>query len=344
MKGFDNNPSIAKSIGFAVKVPTIIPESDCEHCNHGKGSQAEDNFDEHGYPLPKDFVQAGHLCRSTETALDPTESSTSSDCFRFLDLPPEIRNRTYELAMCRPRQPVCVPDHLLRPSEDLADTKNVLRACGDDIICLPCQLHSILRTGNVGLSRACKQLHEETALVPYLVNTFNIHNLYYLQTFLEIIGERGRQNLRSLKFAWRLPEEEAHALGTYTSTEHTYTLLGECVSLVELSVDLDLVNMLSWRENGNPRSSMLNYVFEIPHIALMYELRGLKNIRVGWKHSEGLQEVENWEKTLAGYWRLPHGVGGESAVEVDAELEVTPDDVWHSIHWQATNEKRAENA
>ena len=316
----------------------MVSETECEHCERSKGDDVEDNFDEDGYPLPKHVAQAGHIQRLKETTSITAPSESHAGCFRFLDLPPEIRNRIYEIVTCRAKQPVCVPDSLLRPSEDLPDTKNVRRECSEDVICLPCQLHGILGSGSIGLSRASKQLHAETALIPYTVNTFNLHNLYYLRVFLELIGEKGRQSLKSLKFSWRLPEEEAHALGTYTSVVEAYILLGECKSLVELSAELDVINMLTWRGNGNPRSSMLNYVLEIPHIARIYELRGLKDVTNAWTQCEGLQGMEDWAKTLAGYWRLPHGMSGEEATEVDAELKVSGDGLWHCIRWQTKHE------
>lgn len=237
---------------------------------------------------------------------------------------------------------MCVPDRLLRPSQDLFDTKSVRRKCSAHIMCLPCQLHDLLGTGNSGLSRANKQLHSETALVPYKVNTFSLHNLYYLQAFLEVIGKRGRQYLKSLHFSWSLPEEDAHALGAYTTVEDAYMLVGECTSLTKLVVELDMVNMLKWCGDGYPRWIMLKYVEELPYIALVYELRGLKDIKIGWKPCEGLQGMEQCAKDLAGHWRLPRETRGEMANPdpVDTEVEVSKDGLWHGIEWRANDEAK----
>lgn len=115
-------------------------------------------------------------------------------------------------------------------------------------------------------------------------------------------------------------------------------LLSECKSLRKLSVDLDVVNMLTWRGSGSPRSVPLSYLHEIPHIAIVYRLRGLKNINIAWKDYVGLEGMENWATTLAGCWRLPMGTDGANAVAVNAEAVWSHDDVWRCVEWQADEE------
>ena len=205
-----------------------------------------------------------------------------------MDLPPETRNRIYEITMHRPKQPVCVRDRLLRPSDTLPDAKLVHQQCSSKITCSPCQIHDLLGTSSLGLSRACKQLHSETSLSPYTVNTFNVHNLYYLQASLSVIGEKGRQSLRSLKLYWRLSEEEAQPLIVYTSVKMPYVLLGECRSLLDLSVEIHVVKMLHKAGDGKRRPQMLNYLNEIPYVHRVFELRGLKMISIEWRACEGL--------------------------------------------------------
>lgn len=215
MKKFDNNPEEIISLTHNRKsIPIVVPESHCEHCGTNSERAFQDNFDEYGYPIPQTVIQAGRAERTTTTVSVFAEKEDAP--FRFLDLPAEVRNNIYELVVSTAAV-VCVPDRLFRPSEDLSGSTEVLRRCTKDLICLPCQLHNILQTGDIGLSRANKQLHNEMALIPYTVTAFSVHNLYYLQTFLSIIGKPGREALRSLRFEWKLPEEEAHALQMYTN-------------------------------------------------------------------------------------------------------------------------------
>ena len=337
---YDQHPTSMGKV-FGPRIPVVAPETECEHCKATAKNDDDDDdlFNEYGYPLPKAVIQAGKIARERGPPLVLAAPPTNNGYFRFLDLPPEIRIQIYEMVMHRAKQPVCIPDRLLRPSEDIPDPANVLRECSAETICLPCQLHDLLGTSHPGLSRASKQLHSETALIPYKVNTFSLHNLYYLQTFLRLVGGKGRQSLKSLQFVWKLPEEDAHALGAYTSVRDTYMLLCECCSLTELSVELDVVNMLTWRGNGKPRSAMLKLIKELPCLELVYELRGPKEIKIGWKHCKGLQGMETWAKELAGHWRLPHGANQAMAKPVESDVVVSKDRVWHYIHWQAHSEK-----
>lgn len=255
MTKFDNNPEVVSSFTRNRKpIPIAVPESRCQHCEPDAEDAFQDNFDEDGYPIPRTIAHAGRTERTgTDTGTGVSVSTAKAEMpFRFLDLPAEVRNTIYELAISRSAV-VCVPDRLLRPSEDLHGRDELLRECTRDLICLPCQLHNILRTGDIGLSRANKQLHNETALIPYTVTTFSVHDLYYLQTFLKIIDKPGREALRALRIGWKLPEEEAHALQMYTNIYETYTMLLECSCLKKLSLEIDVVNLLTWRGNGNPR-------------------------------------------------------------------------------------------
>lgn len=141
-----------------------IPESGCGYCNSGEATDEYDDddekFDENGYPILKDVLHAIRLSGVQGMPAPPFSESILSD-FRLLDLPAELRNRIYELVMYRPEQPVCIPDHLLRPLEDLPDCHQVMRQCASDTICLPCQLHNLFGTGHLGLLRASQQLHRE---------------------------------------------------------------------------------------------------------------------------------------------------------------------------------------
>lgn len=308
-QAFDHDPeTITKATPKRKAIPSIIPETRCEYCPPAADEDDDqENFDDDGHPIPRSIIQAGRRMRIRGTVFTNTEVDVRS-CFRFLDLPVEIRSCIYELVMIQPdREVVCILDHLLRPSKDFPDTSSIFRQCSRKLICLPCQFHDLLGTGHLGLSRANKQLHDETSLVPYTITTFSVHNVYYLNVFLKIIGKPGREVLRSLRFGWKLPEEEAHALGIYTDVKETFTILVECSSLKKLKVDLDVVNLPTWRWNGDPRSTMLNYLHEIPYMELVYQLRGVKDMEISWMHVQGLEGMEMWARTLAGYWRLPIG-------------------------------------
>ncbi|KAK3716692.1 hypothetical protein LTR37_006322 [Vermiconidia calcicola] len=166
--------------------------------------------------------------------------------------------------------------------------------------------------------------------------------MYYLHTFLNIIGWEGRQSLRSLNFDWKLPEEEAHALGLYTSARATYVLLSECRMLTSLSVELDVVNMLTWQEDGDQRPVPFSYIHEIPHIELMYSLRGLKDITIGWKNCQGLEGMEGWAKTLGGCWRLDPNTYVPVAMPIDAVVETSNDRLSSYVHWTADDGRLVE--
>ena len=341
-KKFDRTPERITSRTKKKKaVPVIIPEIRCDDCP--KRTEDKGRFDEDGFFHPNAVVQNGRK--------DHTNSSISTEAveedlipFRFFDLPAEIRNQIYEYAVHR-EGVVCVPDLLLRPSSDFPDANNILRACSKDIICLPCQFHDLLGTGHLGLFRANKQLHDENVLTPYIENTFKVHNLYYLNVFLKIVGAGGRKALRSLHFIWKLPEEEAHSLQIYTDIKETYDLLAQCCHLTELHVELDIINLLTWCGNGNPRPAMLNYMQEIPSIELMYRLRGLKDIKISWKHIQGLEGMEVWARTLAGYWCMPYGTPDESAVAVDEGSQIWAGESQKSLMWTEKERlRRIENA
>lgn len=242
------------------RIGSHLPDSVCEHCKPAASHETDEElFDEHGYPIVKtdSDVRSGALDETytmTGSLSPENDEAANSRVFRFLDLPPELRNRIYELAFSCPAQPVCVPDHLLRPSQGLKSTTEVLRTCFSDVTCLPCQLHALLGTASSGLSRVSQQLHHETALVPYMVNTFSLHNLYYLQAFLEVIGENARQHFRSLRFVCKMPQGERRSLGIQVDVIKAFALLGECTALVRLEMEVDVENLLARDRSGNERA------------------------------------------------------------------------------------------
>ena len=95
--------------------------------------------------------------------------------------------------------------------------------------------------------------------------------------------------------------------------------------------------MLTWRPNGNPRTVRLNFIHEIPHITLLNEIRGLKDVTIAWKACPGLQGMEEWAKTLIAYWRLPREADLAKLEAVETGAEVIKDENWEVVHWRAAS-------
>ena len=73
---------------------------------------------------------------------------------------------------------------------------------------------------------------------------------------------------------------------------------------------------------------------------LMYYLRGLKDIKIGWKHCDGVYFIEEWAKLLAGYWRLARDDPGEGVAPVDADVGTLTSTSY--IHWKAGSRNTTE--
>ena len=335
------------SLKFSIS--SHIAELACEYCQPAPfHTVAQELFDEHGYPIEPMLLPAENdaeaLDNKTMMNLNAPVLQSDSDItagqpdakpFRFLDLPPELRVRIYDFAFRRHKQPVCVPDRLLRSSEDFNPAEGVLRECFADVVCLPCQLHNVLGTASSGLSQVCQQLHRETALAPYQVNTFSVHNMYYLQSFLQVIGATARKRLRSLHFVWRLPEHEAKSLDQRTDMMTTFGLLFECTALCRLDMEVDVRNLLAWDEDGDERTYPLHYIYEVPRSEYIYTIRGIKEARITWEDDEGLTGVGEWACHLIGVWRLARTADFGEAVPVKAEMKNVPGTDRMAVTWCA---------
>ena len=175
----------AKQGGFIPKgiLPPSVPEIYCIHCK-----DESDLYDADGTRRSNTtFLRKTFLERSVSYAVEVPHTTVKNQNtevletpFRFLDLPPEVRNRIYEYACFRPTRPVCVRDHMLRPGDGNPSPREALRFCSADRACDVCRLHARLGTGGGGLSRVNQQIHMEISYAPYVLNTFSVHNLYYL--------------------------------------------------------------------------------------------------------------------------------------------------------------------
>ncbi|KAF2772012.1 hypothetical protein EJ03DRAFT_211195 [Teratosphaeria nubilosa] len=270
------------------------------------------------------------------------DAGASKQAFRFLVLPPELRNRIYEFAFTAPVQPICVRDGLLRPSKDLG-LDLILRECSYTTVCLPCQLHRALKVANSGLSGVSQQLHAETALIPYAINTFSVHNLYYLQTFLELIGEKGRKQLKSIAFKWKAPEDEAYALRIVMSHWRAYRLLLDCTTLTTLELEVNSYNLLSRKCDGRYKDYLLDSLDAVPSIELLYELRGLQDVKFGWVRDASSEGMIEWAESWIKLWRLPRGSWEVTDIE-ESEKEVSVGEAVEYAHWRARGFERKDSS
>lgn len=113
----------------------------------------------------------------------------------------------------------------------------------------------------------------------------------------------------------------------------TYKLLLDCTNLSTLWIDMDVVNLLTWRVNGLPRSAMLTDVSQMHAMEFMYGLRELKDIRIRWKKERGLV-MESWVKAVMGVWREPRESDGSNVSPVDTEMTIDAKKEWCCVHWK----------
>ena len=125
-KEFKKNPRTVDGYGH------FMPATFCGNCidsNEHEQHENENNFDRDGYQVQESVTQTGLTEGDAAKQSQATGSTTKVTYFRFVDLPSEIRNQIYELAMHRAKQPVCVPDWVLRPSRGSLATRHISREC-----------------------------------------------------------------------------------------------------------------------------------------------------------------------------------------------------------------------
>lgn len=108
-------------------------------------------------------------------------------------------------------------------------------------------------------------------------------------------------------------------------------------------MDMDVKNLLNWKGSGRKWKEPKQSLNEIPYLNVISKLRGLKKIKIAWKIQSGAFGMEDWAKTLAGYWRLPHGSDGMNVVPVDAAVVDSEDSKWRSIQWNAAGDSSRED-
>ncbi|KAK3716693.1 hypothetical protein LTR37_006323 [Vermiconidia calcicola] len=71
--------------------PVIVPDTFCEHCRPEDDAGSEEYFDEYGYVVPKQVKNDARLARLPDGPMIETSSNPGQGCFRFVNLPPEMR-------------------------------------------------------------------------------------------------------------------------------------------------------------------------------------------------------------------------------------------------------------
>lgn len=291
-----------------------------------------------------DSDSAPELRLSNSFTIIKTKTAQDKHCevFRFMDLPPELRYRIYDYVFVGPSEPVCISDLVLRKSANFKPSKGLIRTCTAQHYCAPCQLHQILGTANSRLSLVSQTLHHETRFVPYTINTFSTHNIYYLSCFLNLIGEKARTHLRSLRFVWRLPQEEAQSLRQNSNSQRVFTLLRQCATLKKLDVELDVDSLLKWGEDGVQRRKPFKRLDDVPYVKYAYIVRGLTEARVSWRHNEEKEEEEDeerlhkWVCYLIGHWRIARDWHEFAVQPVKVEAQkVVGKSHMKVVHWKA---------
>ena len=80
---------------------------------------------------------------------------------------------------------------------------------------------------------------------------------------------------------------------------------------------------------------MLRFLTELPHIECLNDLRGLRDVKLSWHATEGLQGMHHWACAMIGVWRLQKGMSYWLGDQVEApEMKVEDSDV-HYVHWIA---------
>ncbi|KAK5164682.1 uncharacterized protein LTR77_009888 [Saxophila tyrrhenica] len=142
-------------------------------------------------PLTK-TRRTGRILRSSNKAIDPTEfNQTNSPLLR---LPAEIRNRIYDLALrtstvhifsARGKGPEPhITAHTCTSKKSDQEMANTMRQ--DDMRPDVDGEDSDQYTGSpysIALLRTCKQIHHESALLPFKINTFSFRSAMELERF-----------------------------------------------------------------------------------------------------------------------------------------------------------------
>ena len=227
----------------------------------------------------KDVIRAGRSLTEAispeldddimDVPMEPVAASDSRGLFRFGDLPPEIRNRIYQLALVQPRpigikskycliyrgRPTFQPsdseqssyytgEFASRTEFDLSTKRrNILTTYTFDRRSLPESIQSPLECAFLSVNR---QIWHEAAPIFYGENTFRFESMNAIMPFLQDQSPSSLKLIRNLQFVFRLVEPDYQLLdGGWTFDERPYC--AEPRELASICSDLGQVEDLRLR-------------------------------------------------------------------------------------------------
>lgn len=201
------------------------------------------------------------------------------EVFRFLDLPPEVRIRFYEL--------------LLVKKTDERNPDGVIDVCGDEFWDRPpagdyhLWTHPILRSN--GQIRG-EGLHEF-----FTKNIFSFGNEFNMNLFLNVIGNFGRHRIRSIRihglpYLWM--GEESYDVYAWCRFENFIRMITRLENLRHLRVQRNPFyfqeRTLDDEDEDEPlwypalETLDLNRILKGAYIGPLTQLRGLKSLEIDW--------------------------------------------------------------
>ena len=126
-------------------------------------------------------------------------------------------------------------------------------------------------------------------------------------------------------------------LSLYKDVLKTYNLLADYKPLCQPQVEMDVINLLTWRGNDNPRTVIMQYLYQMPHVNVLYGLRGISDAKISWKRCEGLAGMQFWANYMIGLWSLSRNSQPAHSVQVvDDEAEWSEDALVGTVQWLAS--------
>lgn len=175
-----------------------------------------------------------------------SSATLSSQPFRFLQLPAELRNRVYSFVFTAPESTVLIESCSYRPDRGLFTDARIK--------CLTIQEH-------VGMLTSCKEIWRETSGLYVSLNVLKCEDTEVLYYFLRVIGQERRRQVRQLSVV---------RVGAYAKQAFTYMKSME-----------NLQNITFHLPDTTPQLGALLHVINGTRAsAALYQLRGLRAVRV----------------------------------------------------------------